>query len=122
MTLKRSKRGSPNGGGVGTHRSPQVVADALSTFLERNGLLRGMEDHRILSNWREIVGPSLANETRPVRIDGGTLWIDVINAPQANLVLYLKPWILKRIREQHPGVSISTIRIQHRPVAGRRER
>jgi hypothetical protein len=78
-----------------------------------------MEDHRLLLGWREIVGASLASETRPVRIERGTVWIGVNSAPQANHLLYLKPWILKRIRECFPDSSISELRIQHRPVEGR---
>jgi len=81
-----------------------------------------MEDHRLFLDWEGIVGPALAADARPMRVERGIVWIGVSNAPQANQLLYLKPMLLKRIREKYPDTTIRDIRILHRPVEGRRPR
>jgi hypothetical protein len=98
---------------------PHAIADVLAAFLDKHGLRSAMEDHRLALEWSEIVGVALAGECRPVRIERGTVWIGVNSAPQANHLLYLKPWILKRIRERFPDSSIRELQIQHRPGQGR---
>jgi hypothetical protein len=75
-----------------------------------------MEDRKILSDWEDLVGPALAREATPFKIERGILWIGVKNAPQANHLSYLKPKILARIRELHPGSRIRDMRVLHRPT------
>ncbi len=84
-------------------------------FLRTHGLVGRMQEYRLFLDWEEIVGGPLARETRPERIEKGTLWIGVSNAPQANHLLYLQPMILRRIRERYPETTIRDMRILHRP-------
>jgi hypothetical protein len=69
-----------------------------------------------------IVGTALAIDVRPLRIERGIVWIGVSNAPQASHLQYLKPMLLRRIRERYPDTTIRDIRIVHRPEDGRRSK
>jgi hypothetical protein len=91
------------------------VGEALRSFMTRSGMLQELEDRRILLEWEDLVGPTLASDAWPLRIEKGVLWIGVNNAPQANHLLYLKPRLLDRIRELFPTSRIRDIRVQRSP-------
>lgn len=107
--MKDKHRGGP----------PRVLGDVLHSFLRQRGLLEKMRDHQLMLDWDEVVGPTIAREARPLKIERGILWIGVNNAPQANHLLYLKPQLLKRIKELYPESKIRGLRILHRPMQGR---
>ena len=79
-----------------------------------------MEDHRLFSDWERVVGRSLAESARPMKIERGILWIGVESAPMANQLLYLKPRLLARIAESYPTVQVRDLRVLHRPRQGER--
>lgn len=95
---------------------PRELGESLQAFLKQKGLLQQMEDRKIVLGWEQLVGPALAREAKPFKIERGILWIGVKNAPQANHLSYLKPKILARIRELFPGSRIRDLRVMHRPM------
>jgi predicted nucleic acid-binding Zn ribbon protein len=98
---------------------PQTLAEALNSFLKERGLLQEMKDRQVTENWDELVGPTIAREARPIKIERGILWIGVNNAPQANQLSYLIPKLIERIKELYPQSKIRDIRVLHRPRQGR---
>jgi hypothetical protein len=72
-----------------------------------------------MRDWNDIVGPTLAQDAWPLKLERGILWIGVSNSPQANHLLYLRPVLLRQIRERFPLSRIRDIRVQHRPTRGR---
>ncbi|MBD3163173.1 MAG: DUF721 domain-containing protein [Candidatus Eisenbacteria bacterium] len=95
--------------------APKPVGDVLQELLRRRGLLQKMEDHRLFADWKRVVGASLADVARPLKIERGILWIGVNSAPMANQLLYLKPQLLARIAESYPAVRVRDLRVLHRP-------
>ena len=114
MTLPRSERRGRGG-------KPQTLGDALSSFLKRRGLLQEMRDRQAITDWDDLVGPAIAREAKPIKIERGILWIGVSNAPQANQLLYLKQKLIERIKELYPQSKIRDIRVLHRPRQGRED-
>lgn len=108
-TPGKARRGGP----------PQAVGEVLASLLRRRGLEQEIEDHRILVDWGGLVGDPLGHETRPMKVERGILWIGVNSAPLANSLLYLKPVLLRRIRERFPRSRIQDLRVLHRPERGR---
>lgn len=100
---------------------PQTLGEVLSSFLKRRGLLQEMLDREVITKWDDLVGPTIAREAKPIKIERGILWIGVNNAPQANQLLYLKPKLIERIKELFPKSRIRDIRVLHRPRQGRRD-
>ncbi|MBM3286491.1 MAG: DUF721 domain-containing protein [Candidatus Eisenbacteria bacterium] len=101
---------------------PSPIGEALSTFLEERGLLQKIEDRRLFGAWEEIVGATLAREARPLRVEKETLVIGASSSAHASQLMYLRPWVLKRIKEMYPGSRIRSIRIVNRPDEGREDR
>lgn len=108
-TANRSQRGGP----------PVALGVALRGMLQRRGLFREIEDRKAMEAWGEVAGPTLAGDSWPLRIEKGVLWIAVNNAPLANHLCYLRPMLLRRIRERFPTLRIREIRVQLRPERDR---
>ncbi len=54
----------------------------------------------VFTRWEEIVGPSLARHTRPLRLESAVLVVAVDQPPWATQVRALAPGILDRLRER----------------------
>ena len=94
---------------------PRTIGDLIGGFLRKGGLEQAIEDHRLFLDWEDVVGSTTARDTKPLRIERGTLWIGVSNAPLANQLSYLKAVLLDQIRKKYPGARIRDIRFLHRP-------
>jgi hypothetical protein len=91
------------------------ISGTLRTVLRTRDLETGIENHRMFSRWGEIVGESLAAGTRPVRVQGRTLWVYVENSVLRHHLSFLVPKMLERLREVAPGCTIDTIRFTPNP-------
>ncbi|MGC8471031.1 MAG: DciA family protein [Acidimicrobiales bacterium] len=54
----------------------------------------------VFSRWEELVGSSVARHTRPLRIGGGTLVVEVDQPAWATQLRILSPGILARLTER----------------------
>ncbi|MDM7914212.1 MAG: DUF721 domain-containing protein, partial [Candidatus Eisenbacteria bacterium] len=117
-------RPGPRGSAAAERRGgpPRLLGESLAEFLRRSGLAHPIEERKLFAGWERIVGPALAKESTPMRIEKGVLWIGVKNAPQANHLLYLKPQILTRLRREWPQRPIRDVRVLHRPAEGTKDR
>ena len=77
-----------------------------------------MKNRQWLANWDDLVGATIAEEARPIKVERGILWIGVNSAPQANQLLYLKQKLIERIRKLYPNSRIRDLRVLHRPKQG----
>lgn len=65
----------PSGRGRG--RGPSALSESLGTFLEEAGLARMLRAQEGIGRWAPAVGPAVAAVTRPVRVDGAVLFVQV---------------------------------------------
>jgi len=54
----------------------------------------------VFSRWEELVGPSVARHTKPLRIGSGTLVVEVDQPAWATQLRILAPGILARLTER----------------------
>ncbi|UCG53228.1 MAG: DUF721 domain-containing protein [Candidatus Latescibacterota bacterium] len=64
----------------------------------------------MLKCWAEVVGEEIAARTRAVRIDKGTLYVNVDHSAWTHELHFMEKEILKRLRDKHPDVVIRRIR------------
>lgn len=60
-----------------TARAPEKVGDVLERVLQRRGLARQMEYHKLLEDWPRLVGAGLARVTRARSVRDGVLVVEV---------------------------------------------
>jgi hypothetical protein len=71
----------------------------LGPALGRDEVIRLALAQRALRDWATIVGPALANRSRPERYDRGTVWVAVEGSAWAQELRLAKPRILAKLRE-----------------------
>lgn len=86
-------------------RPPRALAvttagDAIKAALEFRGLADDVRGARVITEWTELVGPRIAQRTRPDRIAGRVLWIEVATAPWLRELDLLKPQLLRGLLER----------------------
>lgn len=101
-------------GGAGASGEPVPVTDALDGLLRslRGGAGRA-EVGGVFGRWDEVVGPALAANARPVRLEHGTLLVEVDEPAWATQVRYLAPDVIARLAEIS-GVTVERIEVRVR--------
>ncbi len=91
------------------------ISGILEAVLRGRDLERGVANYRTFPRWREVVGEPLAARTRPLRMQGKTLWVYVEDAVLQHHLSFLVPKMLERLREIAPGSTIDSIRFTPNP-------
>ncbi len=77
----------------------------LESVLKEHKLTSDIDAYRIFSVWEEIAGPAVAKHSRPVRLNGDILYIEVDDPIWLSQLRYMKQDMLQKIdRRIKPGV------------------
>jgi predicted nucleic acid-binding Zn ribbon protein len=76
-------------------RIDEIVDKAIDTL----GLRKKMKEISSMSVWPEVVGTLIASKTRPKRVKGSRLWVEVSSSAWMSELLYLKPTLISRINK-----------------------
>jgi hypothetical protein len=102
-------------------RPPPAAARALAKTLKSLDTKFGRGVDGLGARWREIVGPSLARRTEPVRLSaprgGGAASLEIrVAGPAATLVQHQAPDILARVNLYLGAGSVDRLRIVQGPL------
>jgi hypothetical protein len=78
---------------------PVRLGDVLSGVVARLGLERDLDDYRLLQAWDEIVGPQVARNAQPMKLDARRLVVAVKNATWLQELTLLRRDICLRLNE-----------------------
>ena len=77
-------------------KEPSSVGEVVAGLLGRREFARGMGVGKLARSWPEVVGDRLAAETRPARLEAGTLVVTATSGPWGSQARFLE----KEIRER----------------------
>lgn len=97
-------------------RGPETIGDALAEFLAGSGWGDRVRATRLLEQWPDLVGPSVAEHCRPVRIERGELVVEAESPAWATQLTWLEGTIRQRVNEAAGEVVVTRVRVT---VAGR---
>lgn len=100
-------------------RDPQSIAGVMRRVLGDLGWTEGMNAGRVLEEWDEIVGPSVAEHCRPVSLDAGVLVVSASSSAWAAQLRMLTPQLISRI-EEHVGAHVISELTVTGPAAAQR--
>ena len=83
---------------------PTPIAEAISRFLERHGMVRRVAAAGVVAEWADLVGPQIAavTEAESVTADG-VLRVRVASAPWAQELRLMSPRILAKLNQGRSG-------------------
>ncbi|MBA2541457.1 MAG: DUF721 domain-containing protein [Deltaproteobacteria bacterium] len=96
MTL-RNKPWFP---GQGRARETQSAAKAVAITLDRYGLTDEIRAGRLLTEWSDLVGPKIAQRTRPDGVVDRTLWIEVVSSAWMHELTLLRAQLVHGLLER----------------------
>ena len=91
-------------------RRMEQVGDVLRGFLRRANLEKKVSRWQVVLAWPRIVGGEIAAHSEALELRGQTLWVEVPSSSWRQNILFLKPQILKAIRQEFPQAPVSDIR------------
>ncbi len=90
-----------------TRGSTAPIGSVIDGLIAKWGIRKPLKRAEVISNWAEIVGDRIANETRADRIRNTILFVTCSSPMWAQELGLLKPTIMKKIRAR-VGTGIVT--------------
>lgn len=92
---------------------PRPIGEAITSFLERSGISRRVEQASVIPEWPELVGQQIAQVTEPLSIArDGTLFVAVKTSAWMNELSLLEPQLLSSINSKADRAKVARIRWQ----------
>jgi predicted nucleic acid-binding Zn ribbon protein len=91
-------------------RQPISLAEALKKALDQWNLTKDMKRHEVLSNWESIAGAQIAERSKPLKIQGHQLIVEVDHPTWIQELTMLKSHLLSKIAQSYPQSRIKNIR------------
>jgi hypothetical protein len=79
---------------------PTSAARAVASALKFHGISDEIRSQRVLTEWAELVGPKIAQRTRPDGVNERVLWVEVATSAWLHELNLLKPQLLKGLNER----------------------
>jgi predicted nucleic acid-binding Zn ribbon protein len=93
-------------------KSSARVGEILPRVLHLLGLDDRFEEVKLMRGWAEVVGPVIAQRSRPRMLKDGILFIEVENSVWMQELWFHQKQIIDRIKEEYPKVEVKGIRLE----------
>lgn len=95
---------------AGPWKNPKPLSEVLKRALKRWKLTEPMKRHEVFEHWEEISGSKIAALSRPAKIQGNNMIVEVDHPAWVQELNFLKEEFLKKIAQSHPESRIKNIR------------
>jgi predicted nucleic acid-binding Zn ribbon protein len=98
----------------------QPAAAAVAAALNLHGITDEVRAGRVLTEWSELVGPKIAQRTRPDGVTDRVLWVEVATSSWLHELNLLRPQLLRGLLERlGPPAVFDDLKLR---IAGRHRR
>ncbi|MFZ1081289.1 MAG: DUF721 domain-containing protein [Candidatus Kryptoniota bacterium] len=85
------------------------LGDLINEFTHQDGVSGKLQAYQVVGDWEKIVGDVIGRNTEIARIENGTLYVKTKNGAWRNELIFMKPTILEKIKENYPGSGVENI-------------
>lgn len=89
---------------------PAKLGELVEGVLRDAGVKEQVQRQEVLEAWDEVVGAKIAEVTRPVRVDGPVLFVEVRSSAWLMELDLMKHRILDRLNEDRDEARIEKVR------------
>jgi predicted nucleic acid-binding Zn ribbon protein len=104
-------RGWRDPSGASRGGDPSRVGEVLSSLMAERPLAQGLAVGRLAGRWVEVVGERLAEETRPVRLEAGTLTVSASSGGWGAQVQFLADGVRDRANRALGQEAVKRVRV-----------
>jgi predicted nucleic acid-binding Zn ribbon protein len=94
--------------GFATHE-PRLLGELIKEFASQDGISEKLRSYEVVGDWEKIVGNTIERNTEIIRIENGTLYVQAKNSAWRNELIFAKPAILRKIKENYPASGVEDI-------------
>lgn len=85
------------------------LGDLIKDFTQQAGVSEKLKAYQVVAEWDDIVGQPIGKHTEISRIENGILYVKVTNGAWRNELVFMKPVILKKIKQNYPESGVEDI-------------
>ena len=89
--------------------SPEKVGDLIQSFLSKKGYLSSCKENEVINKWNEIVGEDIAAISNCIKVENGSLFVEVSSSAWRQELSFLKREIINKIKRCTDCKTISNI-------------
>lgn len=93
------------------------ISDVVEETVSKLDITKKMRQYKLWQCWKEIAGPAIYLNARPVRWNRDILVVAVKHSSWMQELTYLKTKLLEKIREAIPDINISDVRFEIGKIA-----
>ncbi|MBW1740262.1 MAG: DUF721 domain-containing protein [Deltaproteobacteria bacterium] len=95
---------------------PAPLGTILQEALKASRIDVDLDAYGLWQHWKDVVGPVIAENTRPEAIKGKLLLVNVSSAPWMQQLQYLKPELIEKLNQTIGKEAVGDIRFKIGPV------
>ncbi len=92
----------------GAHGAKRL-GELIKEFTQQKGVSEKLRAYQVVGDWESIVGKAIARKTEISRLENGILYVRAANSTWRNELVFMKPAILRKIRENYPDSGVVDI-------------
>lgn len=85
------------------------LGELIKEFTQRDNVSHKLRAYQVVGDWEEIVGEAIGRNTEISRVENGILYVKAATAAWRNELVFMKPSILKKIRQKYPDSGVEDI-------------
>ena len=78
----------------------QELKAAITGFLKKAGLEKGVSQNNALLIWKEVVGEKVSQNTEPEKVESGTLYVKASSPSWRQELVFKKTDIIKKLNKE----------------------
>ncbi len=82
------------------YKNPPSLGEILRPYFKRSGLIRKIQEQKILDAWERAVGEAIADQTQPIGVKNRVLQVKVTSSVWMQQLQFFKGLILQKLREE----------------------
>lgn len=87
----------------------EKIGKILDSLVDTLGLKKKINEEKVMALWEKAVNRRVAERTRPIKIQGSKLLVEVSGSSWRNELIFLKPELIRKLNSMVGRVVIDDI-------------